>query len=209
MKTKEAHMLVTINAQDLRNALKHVLPHAWKWDDELPVLNTIQLKVVDGYVTLTATDRHTLASQTITPADDGYASEDGETLIPRRDMKRLIRDLHHLTGTVAIEDDGVTTRISTKGLQNTFPHIDLKYPDWKQLLTNFQPIQTPFPAVGVQAKFFRRFGKVQIRIELGATPEKPLRITTPEIPGFVALIMPLRAGWETVPTMSVYIPKDE
>jgi len=169
----------------LSDALKMAAPHMAK-DTTLPTLCGI--KITDGVVM--ATDRYTAARVTVGDVPDAF--------VPAAIVKQ---------GVISIADNVATLKTGA-----TIPLPDMAdigdYPSIEKLFTDFKPAdaqsdhyaQNPL-AFAINPAMFDKFlpkhfpkYSGSLKIELGETPTKPLRITLTGVSDFVALWVPIKIG---------------
>jgi len=163
---------------NLQEAIKAAVPHVNK-SDTVPAI--IGLKIAGGI--LYATDRYTAVRIEVPGVDDAW--------VPLGVAKQ---------GVVSISDNAATLKTgATMNLpaQEEWPD----YPNIERLFEGFKPWNTSSPdplAFGLNPAMFEKFlprhfprDAVSVKVEIGETLTKPLRITLPGFPEFVALWVPM------------------
>ena len=189
---------------DLRKAVRYAAPHAAK-TDAVPVLSGINFRADKGSteVTVSATDRYTLAMIPVplsVPAPD-----DVDVTLPAKELAGLLKPLKTGEGQVAVSERADGRLVKVEALDaNIAPYLLLAVEgDFPRNLGRFVPSETEaVEGVALNPAFMARFAPAgwpglpatrAPRVDLAFAPNhRPIRVSVPDLPGMVALIMPLR-----------------
>ena len=164
---------------NLQEAIKAASPHTNKVDT---VLAMTGLKITGGI--LYATDRYTAVRIEVPDTDDAW--------IP---LSVATQGILSISGNVATLKTGATMNLPA---QDEWPD----YPTVEHLFEGFRPWSTGSPdplAFGLAPAMFEKFlprhfprNAGAVKVEIGETLAKPLRITLLGFPEFVALWVPVK-----------------
>lgn len=169
------------------DALKACLPHVVK-DDLRPVLEGVRLWNGKAY----ATDRYTLAI-----SDYQFEGEDHDVFVSAADAKRIIS----AGSDVARVENGQI--VLANGAVFPVPEMSRvgDYPDVNRLVENWVPGEVD--RVSFTAQFLDRFAAKHfpyqnarerrdhiVTFEMGTDSRLPVKVTIPDFPWFVALVVP-------------------
>ena len=196
-------MFTIKNLSDLRTAVRYAAPHADKTDD-VPVLSGINFRTTKGSaeVTVSATDRYTLAMIPVplyAPAPD-----DVNLTLPAKELAALLKPLKTGHGRVAVSEraDGRLVRVEAL-YAHIVPYallaVDGEFP---RNLETIVPTETgALESVAFNPTHMARFAPARWpglpagdtpRVDLTFATSAPIRVTVPDLPGMVALVMPIR-----------------
>ena len=189
---------------DLRKAVRYAAPHAAK-TDAVPVLSGINFRADKGSteVTVSATDRYTLAMIPVplsVPAPD-----DVDVTLP---AKELVSALKRLTldyaGVVVSErEDGHFVQVEVLDT-DIAPFVLLPvYGGVPRNLARLVPGETgAIESVALNPAFMARFAPAgwpglpaarDVGVDLTFAPDRqPIRVSVPDLPDMVGLVLPLR-----------------
>lgn len=192
----------TLTPADLIRALDAVIPHA-STDAMLPMLCAVKIETeADGKrLTFAASDRYTLGTYSI-DWNGGAVDE----LLPLADAKELLRFakaadkvVRSLPGALTLDvSSGQVANVSdVTGRKATYLLGDREFVKWRAIMpsADYGDDQTARVGVfGLNPAYLARFAKAagkgeSIRLQLGASAVKPVRVTVGD---FVGLIMPVR-----------------
>ena len=199
-------MFTVQNLSDLRTAVRYAAPHAGKTDD-VSVLSGINFRTTKGSteVTVSATDRYTLAMIPVplyVPAPD-----DVNLTLPAKELVALLKPLKTGKGRAAVSERADSRFVHVEAFDaNIAPYallaVDGEFP---RNLETIVPTETgALESVTFNPTHMARFAPARWpglptggtpRVDLTfAThaPHAPIRVTVPDLPGMVALVMPIR-----------------
>ena len=197
-------MFTVEKLSDLRKAIRYATPHAAK-TDAVPVLSGINFRASKGSteVIVSATDRFTLAMIPVplsVPAPD-----DVNLTLPAKELVAL--PLHVLSGLsrAAVSERADSRFVHVEAFDaNIAPYallaVDGEFP---RNLETIVPTETgAIEGVALNPTHMARFAPARWpglpaggtpRVDLTfATNHRPIRVSVPDLPDMVALIMPLR-----------------
>lgn len=181
----------TAPAQEVRQALTAVLPHAAKPADVAPILAGVQLRSDGTTVTLAATDRYTLGTWALP-----IQAPEFEVVLPVSEVRRLLKSIDRksivpltfVIGDQAVQvDDGRGSLLTLTVEEGTFPK-------WPALIPA-EHGKTEVEAVAYNPTYIGRYAKAADRNEpmrMAWGPKGangPCVVTVGE--HFVGLIMPV------------------
>lgn len=118
--------ILDVSGRDFAAMVRAVLPCVSK-DTMLSTLMAVQLRVSGGELTLTTTDRFTIARDTL---DCDQVGEDASILVSVEDLKRIAAlvkgDVYNLTR-FDLDDDRLTVNgdaLTARGVDGEFPNLD-------------------------------------------------------------------------------------
>ncbi len=197
-------MFTVKNLSDLRTAVRYAAPHAAK-TDTVPVLSGINFCAAKGSVevTVSATDRFTIAMIPVplsVPAPD-----DVNLTLPAKELAALLKPLKTGHGRVAVSERADGRFVHAEALDaNIAPYallaVDGEFP---RNLERFVPTETgALESVAFNPTHMARFAPARwpglpaardAGVDLTFAPNgRPIRVSVPDLPDMVALIMPLR-----------------
>ena len=196
-------MFTVKNLSDLRTAVRYAAPHAAK-TDAVPVLSGINFRADKGSteVTVSATDRYTLAMIPVplsVPAPD-----DVNLTLPAKELAALLKPLKTGHGRVAVSERANGRFVHVEALDtNIAPYalltVDGEFP---RNLETIVPTETgALESVAFNPTHMARFAPARWpglpsggtpRVDLTFATRAPIRVTVPDLPGMVALVMPIR-----------------
>lgn len=133
---------IDIKPDDLVAAIKAVTPHVSK-DLRFTALASIQFRLHDGELTLTATDRYTLAQSKVGRSTDHQDGEDFSVLVSLADAKRIATYLKSVkmpavplkvdaaAGSILVGFDGES--VAARTVDGEFPKLDHIVPSGDKL----------------------------------------------------------------------------
>ena len=196
-------MFTVQNLSDLRTAVRYAAPHAEKTSDS-PILSGINFRARKGSteVTVSATDRYTLAMIPVPlsiPAPD-----DVNLTLPAKELAALLKPLKTGHGRVAVSEraDGRFVHVEVLDA-NIAPYallaVDGEFP---RNLETLIPTETgALESVAFNPAHMARFAPTRWpglptggtpRVDLTFATRAPIRVTVLDLPGMVALVMPIR-----------------
>ena len=162
--TTQPPALVGADAQELADALYNVLPHCAGRNSGLPALEHLQLTVVgsgqDAVLTIAATDRYSLAEQTV--ACPG--AEPGTLLVHNLEYARLSRELRAWPGAVLVDLPGRCFRFAGQVLPLPALHDgirDSNFPRYASLWPTGRP--RPIATMNLDVSLLRRYAHLKHR----------------------------------------------
>ena len=196
-------MFTVKHLSDLRTAVRYAAPHAAK-TDTVPALSGINFRTAKGSieVTVSATDRYTLAMIPVplsVPAPD-----DVNLTLPAKELAALLKPLKTGHGRVAVSERADGRFVHVEALDaNIAPYallaVDGEFP---RNLETLVPTETgALESVAFNPTHMARFAPARWpglptggtpRVDLTFTTRAPIRVTVPDLPGMVALVMPIR-----------------
>lgn len=165
---------IAVDASRLAVALANVLPHAGA-DDMMPVLASLRLEVSADGLKVVATDRYTLAWETVGPSSavtDGKVDtrapflRDGEGagLLSARDAKTVAATLKRLRfGRVTVEIEPAMIRFIMLDSTLTFAAVGGEYPSYHSLVPATGTATGPVDMIGFTPSFLARFATVTLQ----------------------------------------------
>lgn len=159
-----------------------------------PALATVHL-VSDGTeLTLTATDRYTMATQTVGAKNDGEA---WQTNIPNRTVTELLKLKLGPDEILTISLDDQTIKLMWQNRTIITQAKAAEYPRTEQF---FQAPAAPVGTIGLDAKLLTHFEKLRVGGKPSTTvnvftfrgDRKPVALTSHAVPGWKGLIVPVR-----------------
>lgn len=149
---------VRLSAQDFDWMLQAALPHAGTDDTELPVLCSLHLAVVEGVLTVAATDRYTMSRErrfvSQTCGDFAFLLRTADATSLRVLLKTVLRGLKDEARAeepvdLALErtDDGPTLRVLGQDLDVRFTELAGEYPTYDSLLDDILRTLAAHPPV--------------------------------------------------------------
>ena len=199
-------MFTVQNLSDLRTAVRYAAPHADKIDD-VSVLSGINFRTTKGSteVTVSATDRYTLAMIPVPLSDP--APDDVNLTLPAKELVALLKPLKTGKGRAAVSERADSRFVHVEAFDaNIAPYallaLDGEFP---RNLETIVPTETgALESVAFNPTHMARFAPARWpglptggtpRVDLTfAThaPHAPIRVTVPDLPGMVALVIPIR-----------------
>ena len=189
---------------DLRKAVRYAAPHADKAGN-VPVLSGINFRASKGSteVTVAATDRFTLAM--IPVPLSAPAPDDVDVTLPAKELTATLKrlTLDYAGAAVSAREDGRFVQVEVLGT-DVAPFVLLAVEgDFPRNLGRFVPSETgAVEEVAFNPALVARFAPAgwpglpatrAPRVDLTfSAPGRPIRVSVPDLPGMVALIMPLR-----------------
>ena len=197
-------MFTVQNLSDLRTAVRYAAPHAGK-TDAVPVLSGINFRADKGSteVTVSATDRYTLAMIPVplsVPAPD-----DVDVTLPAKELTATLKrlTLDYAGAAVSAREDGRFVQVEVLGT-DVAPFVLLPVDrEFPRNLAKLVPSETEaVEGVALNPAFMARFAPAgwpglpaahDVGVDLTFAPNhRPIRVSVPDLPDMVALIMPLR-----------------
>lgn len=173
------------------NALRACLPHTAK-DGMTPVLEGVRLWNGRAY----ATDRYTLAI-----SEYEFEGENHDVFVSAENAKRIISsgsDVARVENGQIVLENGATFPVPEMSSVGDYPPLDNLVEKWKAGEAS---------QVSFTARFLDRFAAKHfpyrnarerrdhtVTFEMGETDTKPVKVTVPEFPWFVALVVPRKTG---------------
>ena len=200
-------MFTVKNLSDLRTAVRYAAPHAGKTDD-VSVLSGINFRTTKGSteVTVSATDRYTLAMIPVplfVPAPD-----DVNLTLPAKELVALLKPLKTGKGRAAVSERADSRFVHVEAFDaNIAPYALLAVDGggFPRNLETIVPTETgAIEGVALNPTHMARFAPARWPgLPTGGTPRvdltfathathAPIRVTVPDLPGMVALVMPIR-----------------
>ena len=199
-------MFTVKNLSDLRTAVRYAAPPVAQTDD-VPVLPGINFRPAKGSteVTVSATDRYTLAMIPVplsVPAPD-----DVNLTLPAKELAALLKPLKTGHGRVAVSERADGRSVHVEALDaNIAPYgllaVEGEFP---RNLETLVPTETgALESVAFNPTHMARFAPARWPgLPTGGTPRvdltfathathAPIRVTVPDLPGMVALVMSIR-----------------
>lgn len=192
-------MKATVKASALGAALLNVLPHA-STDKTVPVLNGLRLRVEGDTLTIDATDRYTLAEQTLALAGE---SVDGAAIVPTSFVKEIVKACKPVgyarpDVTVSVDGDRITVEhvsgsLASVLLPGSFPNAENLWPKDDVLVAvevvGFSPANV--------AKFLKLHSDSMSLLKNAAAVfsfrgSRPATVAVGALPDFRALVMPVK-----------------
>ena len=189
---------------DLRKAVRYAAPHAAK-TDAVPVLSGINFRANKGSteVTVAATDRFTLVMIPVplsVPAPD-----DVDVTLPAKELTATLKrlTLDYAGAAVSAREDGRFVQVEVLGT-DVAPFVLLPVDrEFPRNLAKLVPSETEaVESVALNPAFMARFAPAgwpglpaarDVGVDLTVAPNgRPIRVSVPDLPDMVALIMPLR-----------------
>ena len=189
---------------DLRKAVRYAAPHADKAGN-VPVLSGINFRVNKGSseVIVAATDRFTLAM--IPVPLSAPAPDDIDVTLPAKELAAALKPLKSGDGWVTVSEREDGRFVQVEVLDTGFAPFGLLPVDreFPRNLERLVPSETEaVEGVALNPAFMARFAPAgwpglpaprAPRVDLTfSAPGRPIRVSVPDLPGMVALIMPLR-----------------
>ena len=189
---------------DLRKAVRYAAPHADKAGN-VPVLSGINFRASRGSseVIVAATDRFTLAM--IPVPLSAPAPDDVDVTLPAKELAGLLKPLKTGEGQVAVSERADGRLVKVEALDaNIAPYLLLAVEgDFPRNLGRFVPSETgAVEGVALNPAFMARFAPAgwpglpaprAPRVDLTfSAPGRPIRVSVPDLPDMVAIVMPLR-----------------
>lgn len=173
------------------DALRACLPHVTK-DATLPVLDGVRLWDGRAY----ATDRYTLAI-----SEYEYEGGGHDVFVSAENAKRIISsgsDVARVENNQIVLKNGATFLVPEMSSVGNYPPLDHLVEKWKA---------GELGQVSFTARFLDRFAAKHfpyqnardrrehtVTFEMGETATKPVKVTIPDFPWFVALVVPRKTG---------------
>ena len=189
---------------DLRKAVRYAAPHAAK-TDAVPVLSGINFRADKGSteVTVSATDRYTLAMIPVplsVPAPD-----DVDVTLPAKELTATLKrlTLDYAGAAVSAREDGRFVQVEVLGT-DVAPFVLLPVDgEFPRNLGRFVPSETEaVESVALNPAFMARFAPAgwpglpaahDVGVDLTFAPDRqPIRVSVPDLPDMVGLVLPLR-----------------
>ena len=188
---------------DLRKAVRYAAPHAAK-TDAVPVLSGINFRADKGSteVTVSATDRYTLAMIPVPLSVP--APSDVNLTLPAKELAALLKPLKPGHGRVAVSERANGRFVHVEALDaNIAPYALLAVEgEFPRNLETLVPTETgALESVAFNPTHMARFAPARWpglptggtpRVDLTFATRAPIRVTVPDLPGMVALVMPTR-----------------
>lgn len=194
-------MTLTMTLDRLRNAVDNVALFAATPAEMLPILEAVRLQWDGNALAVTATDRYTLAEQTVETADDA------EPFIVHVNAKAFAAALKAAGKSPAVTLDigNQYVTVDWPGGKATAPVTDGEFPRVEKL---WPTKHTATEVIALNPRLLARFAKVKaldwrssteptMRIDINDQSErKPYLVTFPDLPTFRALIVSVRLPQE-------------
>ena len=189
---------------DLRKAVRYAAPHTGKAGN-VPVLSGINFRANKGSteVTVAATDRFTLV---VIPVPLSVpAPDDIDVTLPAKELVAALKPLKSGDGRVVVSEreDGRLVQVEVLGV-NVAPLVLLAVGgEFPRNLAKLVPGETgAIEGVALNPALMARFAPAgwpglpaprAPRVDLTFAPNhRPIRVSVPDLPGMVAIVMPLR-----------------
>jgi DNA polymerase III sliding clamp (beta) subunit (PCNA family) len=194
--TEPAGFSFIVKAGDFVAALKSVAAFACT-DTTLPAICGVRLRQADGSLTLTATDRYTLATQTLTfDYSDGGVTGDGELVLPASTVKALSsikgRELNGFL-VVNVAGDGTYQVTYPDDTKVSYPANPVQFPNTSRIIDGFKPAEAAdLPSsLSFNPAFLARFAKVsksRVTITPGTVASNMVRFECGEVTGLICMM---------------------
>ena len=196
-------MFTVQNLSDLRTAVRYAAPHANK-TGTVPILTGINFRARKGSteVTVSATDSFTLAMIPVplsVPAPD-----DVNLTLHAKELVALLKPLKTGNGRVSVSERADDRLVKVEALDtNIAPYSLLSVEgDFPRNLERLVPAETgALESVTVNPTYMARFAPTRWpglpapsapSVDLTFATHAPIRVTVPDLPGMVGLVMPIR-----------------
>lgn len=197
-----------VHARDLADALSNIAPHASSAGDAVVALTQLTLTATTRGLVVAATDRYTIAEQTVPYAGPGEV--EGRVLLAAAGVRAVVKKLDGWSKgkpepTIELDLAGRTlttdSEVRLPGLQDCeFPLYDSLWPT--------EPSTIGHPTFALSPQHFLKYTRLRLhgkrtgtaaaplRIQAGATPTRPLLITSIALANaevdFRSLLMPVK-----------------
>ena len=197
-------MFTVKNLSDLRTAVRYAAPHADKTGD-VSVLSGINFRATKGSaeVTVSATDRFTLAMIPVPLSVP--APGDVNLTLPAKELAALLKPLKTGHGRVAVSERANGRFVHVEALDANIAPYALLAVDGGGFPRNLETLvpteMGALESVAFNPTHMARFAPARWpglptggtpRVDLTFATHAPIRVTVPDLPGMVALVMPIR-----------------
>lgn len=207
--------MITVNAATLREALGNVAPHTAK-GDTVPVLDAVRFESDGTTLTVIATDRYTLATQTL-PTIADTDSQPFTTLLDGDDVKRIVaalkdipRGVNEWPVQISEDDWAVTVTVVYAGTSLRCVPVAGEFPKWASIMDGAAQAATDTanttPHQAYNPQLIAKFAKV--KVDGRATMAMRMFFVAPNKPAYVeigetfrAVLMPVRVEWPAESTV--------